>query len=123
MNSEDFVRGMNRNVAFEAKQQARADAIYEAERRKYDNKYNNANTQQQQQVNNIPSDIYNRLNRIEGRIDRLYELIGQGNNQQSELERVSGKLFVFAPTANINANQAITLTDEQFSCLIGLIMK
>lgn len=121
MNSEDFVRGMNRNVAFEAKQQARADAIYEAERRKYDNKYNNANTQQQQQVNT--SDIYNRLNRIEGRIDKLYELIGQGNNKQSELERVSGKLFVFAPTANINANQAITLTDEQFSCLIGLIMK
>jgi hypothetical protein len=121
MNSEDFNRGMVRNMEWEAKKAAQLDALYESERRKYDNVYGNNNSSYQQPSNNYPSDIESRLKRIENRIDKLYELIGQKND--NPLTNVSDKLFVFAPEANVTANQSISLTDAQFQYMMSMIMR
>lgn len=127
MNSQDFHEGMVRNMEWQAKKQAQLDAIYERERAKYSTPVQTVTTYVEQKpvpysvahpIQQPESDISKRLDRIETRIDKLYEMFG--NAQISTCPH--DKLFVFAPQANINANQAITLTDQQFKILVDKLM-
>lgn len=127
MNSTDFHNCMVKNREVYAKEQARLEHIYEQEKAKYSNTYtppvtisqNTSNFkggyyQPPQQINN--SNIEARLDRIEARIDKLYEIFGCKEYKYNGL-------FVVAPeNASINASTAFTLTDDQFKMLMKQLM-
>lgn len=143
MNSRDWHEGMVRNMEWEARQNARLDAIYEQERAKYSTPAPTTTSYVQTTVVETPKPVTpkklnfhggdnsfipqlndnqaleRRLDRIENRIDKLYEMFG---TQQVSTFDSSDKLFVFAPQANVNATQAITLTDQQFDLLLKALM-
>lgn len=128
MNSADIFNGYMNNIRVEAKRQAEIDAIYEAERAKY----RTPAPQPQSQVkivtrtsnNNTLSrsdndSLSKKIDKLERRIDKLYEIIGCKNDNSICAE---DKLFVYAPKADIHAQQVISLSDEQFKILMKSIM-
>lgn len=140
MNSQDWHEGMVRNQEWEVKRQAKLDALYERERAKYYSAptvsstpapvyqapvVNTPTTSSEAEYfkgsSNVPvstSDINARLNRIEARIDKLYEMIAVKPNNNT-----SDKLFVIASNdTTVFSNQAFTLTDDQFNALMSKIV-
>lgn len=131
MNSTDFHNCMVRNREVYAKEQARLEHIYEQEKAKYSSPSTktttthysySTNNNRYQSNNNTSTDIKNikeRLDKMESRIDKLYEMFGNNNKPKYS----SDGMFIIAPdNANIMANQSITLTDEQFEKLLDKIM-
>lgn len=126
MNDTDFHDCMIRNREVYAKEQAKLDYIYEQERKKY-------YSTQTSNFRNVPTsnfsedddfnqeqdiDISARLDKIESRIDKLYEMFGCSRQQYS-----NDGMFVIAPSnANIMANQSITLSDSQFNELMNRLI-
>lgn len=120
MNSTDFHDCMVRNREIYAKEQAKLDHIYEQERAKYTPTSTSnfkATPIQVPQANNNYSDIVARLDKIESRIDKLYEMFGCRQQYSSD------GMFIIAPSnANISANQSITLSDSQFNKLMNRLI-
>lgn len=120
MNSTDFHDCMVRNREIYAKEQAKLDHIYEQERAKYTPTSTSnfkATPIQVPQANNNYSDIVARLDKIESRIDKLYEMFGCRQQYSSD------GMFIIAPSnANISANQSITLSDSQFNELMNRLI-
>lgn len=122
MNMTDFYNGMRDNEVWQAKRNAYLDYVYETEREKYSPKKEHkalkmepATNAYNDGVNYEDDEIINRIDKLEGRIDRLYEFLVQRNTCSSKRE-----LFVFAPeSAQINAVNNITLTEEQFKELLS----
>ena len=118
MNSADYYNAMAHNEEIDAKRQARLDHIYEVERAKYSNPQ--VKTKIIEKVVEKPNSTYNsdviaRLNRLETRVDALAKLLTNMKPPEPKI----GDLFVFATNNNdIYANNAITLSDEQFNQLI-----
>ena len=108
MNGKDFDDMCKSNREYFAREQARLEHIYEQEKAKYTSSSTSnfkATPIQIPQANNNYSDIIARMNKIESRIDKLYEM------------------FVIAPSnANIMANQSITLSDSQFNELMNRLI-
>ena len=108
MNGKDFDDMCKSNREYFAREQARLEHIYEQEKAKYTSSSTSnfkATPIQIPQANNNYSDIVARMNKIESRIDKLYEM------------------FVIAPSnANIMANQSITLSDSQFNELMNRLI-
>lgn len=115
MNTIDIHEGLVANLEWEAKKQAELDAIYESERRKYSSYYSASEPDYDDYNDERMSSLEERLDTIESKIDKLYDLVVE----RSE----SNGLFVFAPEKNVNANLAFTLTDDQFKELIRSINK
>jgi hypothetical protein len=119
MNSTDFHDCMVRNREVYAKEQAKLEHIYEQEKAKYTSPSTSnfkATPIQVPQANNY-SDIIARMDKIESRIDKLYEMFGSKQSYSSD------GMFVIAPSnANIMANQSITLSDSQFNELINRLI-
>lgn len=111
-NSIDAFNGYMNNHKLYAKKQAEIDAIYENERRKY-GLSDNSNTIVTHEYSYSNDEVSRRLDRIESRIDKLYEIIG--NNESNE-----SKLFVCLE-GNVKCKKAISLTDDQFKMLIEKI--
>jgi hypothetical protein len=120
MNSTDFHDCMVRNREIYAREQAKLDHIYEQERAKYTPTSTSnfkATPIQVPQANNNYSDIVARLDKIESRIDKLYEMFGCRQQYSSD------GMFIIAPSnANISANQSITLSDSQFNELMNRLI-
>lgn len=120
MNSTDFHDCMVRNREVYAKEQAKLDHIYEQERAKYTPTSTSnfkATPIQVPQANNNYTDIIARIDKIESRIDKLYEIFGSKQSYSSD------GMFVIAPSnANIMANQSITLSDSQFNELMNRLI-
>lgn len=120
MNSTDFHDCMVKNREIYAKEQARLEHIYEQEKAKYNSSSTSnfkATPIQVPQANNNYSDIIARMNKIESRIDKLYEIFGSRQSYSSD------GMFVIAPNnANIIANQSITLSDSQFNELMNRLI-
>jgi hypothetical protein len=120
MNSTDFHDCMVRNREVYAKEQARLEHIYEQEKAKYTPTSTSnfkATPIQVPQANNNYSDIVARLDKIESRIDKLYEMFGCRQQYSSD------GMFIIAPSnANIMANQSITLSDSQFNELMNRLI-
>lgn len=139
MNSQDWHEGMVRNQEWEVKRQAKLDVLYEQERAKYSKSTSNSqasnNSNQASATNTrttLPNyfgnacgqnnfnngDVNARLDKLEARIDKLYELIGTKHNNYT-----SDGMFVIAPKdATVFANQSFTLTDEQFKTLMSQLI-
>lgn len=121
MNSTDFHDCMVRNREIYAKEQAKLEHIYEQEKAKYTTPTSTSNFKatpiQVPQANNNYSDIIARIDKIESRIDKLYEMFGSKQSYSSD------GMFVIAPSnANIMANQSITLSDSQFNELMNRLI-
>lgn len=121
MNSTDFHDCMVRNREVYAKEQARLEHIYEQEKAKYTSSSTTSNFKatpiQVPQANNNYSDIIDRIDKIESRIDKLYEIFGSRQQYSND------GMFVIAPSnANIMANQSITLSDSQFNELMNRLI-
>ena len=120
MNSTDFHDCMVRNREVYAKEQAKLEHIYEQEKAKYTSPSTSnfkATPIQIPQANNNYSDILARMDKIETRIDKLYEMFGSKQSYSSD------GMFVIAPSnANIVANQSITLSDSQFNELMNRLI-
>ena len=118
MNSTDFHDCMVRNREVYAKEQARLEHIYEQEKAKYTSQStSNFKATLIPQANNNYSDIVARMDKIESRIDKLYEMFGCRQQYSSD------ECLVIAPSnANIMANQSITLSDSQFNELINRLI-
>lgn len=120
MNSTDFHDCMVRNREVYAKEQAKLEHIYEQEKAKYTPTSTSnfkAAPFQIPQANNNYSDIIARMDKIESRIDKLYEIFGSKQSYSSD------GMFVIAPSnANIMANQSITLSDSQFNELMNRLI-
>ena len=120
MNSTDFHDCMVRNREVYAKEQAKLEHIYEQEKAKYaptSTSNFKATPIQVPQANNNYSDIVARLDKIESRIDKLYEIFASKQSYSSD------GMFVIAPSnANIMANQSITLSDSQFNELMNRLI-
>ncbi len=120
MNSTDFHDCMVRNREMYAKEQAKLEHIYEQEKAKYTPTSTSnfkATPIQVPQANNNYSDIIARMDKIESRIDKLYEIFGSKQSYSSD------GMFVIAPSnANIMANQSITLSDSQFNELMNRLI-
>lgn len=118
MNSADYYNAMAHNEEIDAKRQARLDNIYEVERAKYSKPQ--VQTKIIEKVVEKPNSTYNsdvitRLDRLETRVDALAKLLTNMKPPEPKI----GDLFVFATNNNdIYANNAITLSDEQFNQLI-----
>lgn len=119
MNSEDMYNGAVRNMEWSARKAAQLDAIYEQERAKYASSttqhtlqnFNKSNDQN----NNVNTD---RLARLEARVDKLYEMFGNRQEQYT-----GNGLFVIAKEGtNVFAPQNITLTDKQFEMLMSKLI-
>lgn len=111
MNSIDIFNACMNNQRLYAKKQAEIDAIYENERRKY-GLSDSSNTIITHEYSYSDDEVSRRLDRIESRIDKLYEIIGNNNNES--------KLFVCLD-GNVKCKKAISLTDDQFKMLIEKI--
>ena len=130
MNDTDFHNCMKNNREVYAREQARLEHIYEQEKAKYSSPLTTTTTHYSYYTNNnrcqsndnTSTDIKNikeRLDKMESRIDKLYEMFGNNNKPKYS----SDGMFIIAPdNANIMANQSITLTDEQFEKLLDKIM-
>lgn len=128
MNGKDFDDMCKSNREYYAKEQARLDHIYDKEYSKYSSSYTPPTTVVQQTSNfkggfcQPPannSNIDARLDRIEARIDKLYEMFGSLGGQKYS----SDGLFIIAPeNANINTTNTFTLTDNQFQMLLSQLM-
>ena len=120
MNSTDFHDCMVRNREVYAKEQAKLEHIYEQEKAKYTSTSTSnfkATPIQVPQVNNNYSNIIARMDKIESRIDKLYEMFGSKQSYSSD------GMFVIAPSnANIMAKQSITLSDNQFNELMNRLI-
>ena len=120
MNSTDFHDCMVRNREVYAREQAKLEHIYEQEKAKYTSQSTSnfkATPIQVPQANNNYSDIIARMDKIESRIDKLYEMFGSRQQYSSD------GMFVIAPSnANIMANQSITLSDSQFNELMNRLI-
>ena len=120
MNSTDFHDCMVKNREVHAKEQAKLEHIYEQEKAKYVSQSTSnfkATPIQVPQANNNYSDIIARMDKIEYRIDKLYEMFGSRQQYSSD------GMFVIAPSnANIMANQSITLSDSQFNELMNRLI-
>ena len=135
MNSQDWHEGMVRNQEWEVKRQAKLDALYERERAKYSSPAPVSTPVCSQSpvvsapttsrpnyfkgsLNPAPTtDINVRLDKLEARIDKLYELVAAKPNYTSD------GMFVIAPNnATVFANQSFTLTDEQFKVLMSKLI-
>ena len=120
MNSTDFHDCMVRNREVYAKEQAKLEHIYEQEKAKYTPTSTSnfkATPIQVPQTNNNYSDIIARMDKIESRIDKLYEIFASKQSYSSD------GMFVIAPSnANIMANQSITLSDSQFNELMNRLI-
>lgn len=124
MNDTDFHDCMVRNREVYAKEQAKLDYIYEQERKKYSTRTSNfrnvptSNFREEDDFNQKQDiDISARLDKIESRIDKLYEMFGCRQQYSSD------GMFIIAPSnANIMANQSITLSDSQFNELMNRLI-
>lgn len=126
MNDTDFHDCMVRNREVYAKEQAKLDYIYEQERKKYystqTSNFRNVPTSNFSEEDDFNQeqdivDISARLDKIESRIDKLYEMFG------SKQQYSNDGMFVIAPSnANIMANQSITLSDSQFNELMNRLI-
>ena len=120
MNSTDFHDCMVRNREVYTKEQAKLDHIYEQEKRRYDSQSTSnfkATPIQVPQANNNYSDIVARIDKIESRIDKLYEIFASKQSYSND------GMFVIAPSnANITANQSIALSDSQFNELMNRLI-
>ena len=120
MNSTDFHDCMVRNREIYAKEQAKLEHIYEQEKAKYTSTLASnfkATPIQVPQANNNYSDIVARLDKIESRIDKLYEMFGCRQQYSSD-----GMFVIASSNANIMANQSITLSDSQFNELMNRLI-
>jgi hypothetical protein len=120
MNDKDFDDMCKSNREYFAREQARLEHIYEQEKAKYAPTTTSnfkATPIQVPQANNNYSDIIARLDKIESRIDKLYEMFGCRQRYSSD------GMFIIAPSnANIMANQSITLSDSQFNELMNRLI-
>ena len=120
MNGKDFDDMCKSNREYYAREQARLEHIYEQEKAKYiptSTSNFKATPIQVPQANNNYSDIIARMDKIESRIDKLYEIFGSKQSYSSD------GMFVIAPSnANIMANQSITLSDNQFNELMNRLI-
>jgi hypothetical protein len=120
MNGKDFDDMCKSNREYYAREQARLEHIYEQEKAKYTPTSTSnfkATPIQVPQANNNYSDIIARMDKIESRIDKLYEIFGSKQSYSSD------GMFVIAPSnANIMANQSITLSDNQFNELMNRLI-
>ena len=120
MNGKDFDDMCKSNREYFAREQARLEHIYEQEKTKYTSPSTSnfkAIPIQVPQANNNYSDIVARLDKIESRIDKLYEMFGCRQQYSSD------GMFVIAPSnANIMTNQSITLSDSQFNELMNRLI-
>lgn len=120
MNGKDFDDMCKSNREYFAREQARLEHIYEQEKAKYTPTSTSnfkATPIQVPQANNNYSDIVARLNKIESRIDKLYEMFGCRQQYSSD------GMFIIAPSnANISTNQSITLSDSQFNELMNRLI-
>lgn len=120
MNGKDFDDMCKSNREYFAREQARLEHIYEQEKAKYTSSSTSnfkATPIQIPQTNNNYSDIIARTDKIESRIDKLYEMFG------SKQQYSNDGMFVIAPSnANIMANQSITLSDSQFNELMNRLI-
>ena len=120
MNDKDFDDMCKSNREYFAREQARLEHIYEQEKAKYaptSTSNFKATPIQVPQANNNYSDIVARLDKIESRIDKLYEMFGCRQQYSSD------GMFIIAPSnANIMANQSITLSDSQFNELMNRLI-
>lgn len=119
MNSEDWHNGMVRNMEWEARKAAQLDAIYEQERAKYASSTTQHTLQNFNKSNNQNNNVNNdRLARLEARVDKLYEMFGNRQDQYT-----GNGLFVIAKEGTkVFAPQNITLTNEQFEMLMNRLM-
>lgn len=108
MNTADIYDGMMRNMEFQARNDARLDAIYDREYKRQTNQMN-CNNQDTARLNAIES----RLTDIENRLNKLQDMIVSDQNN----------LFVFAPKQNVNTGISFTLTEAQFNDLVNRIVK
>ena len=112
MNTIDIHNGWVRNLEWQAKKQAQLDNIYDNERIKYHSySMNENNTNIYARLSSIES----RLNRIEDKIDELHDIV-------VNLDECNG-LFTFAPSQNVKASVAFSLSEHQFKELIRQINK
>lgn len=120
MNGKDFDDMCKSNREYFAREQARIEHIYEQEKAKYSSPSTSnfkVTPIQVPQANNNYSNIVARMDKIESRIDKLYEIFG------SKQQYSSDGMFVIAPSnANIMANQSITLSDSQFNELMNRLI-
>jgi hypothetical protein len=106
---------MVENYEFEARNQAKLDAIYERERSKYSSLFNNNQSDNNSNYDNTRlSYIENRLNCIENRINELHGMI-------INIKESNG-LFVFAPKGNINSAVSFQLSESQFREMMNSIV-
>lgn len=121
MNGKDFDDMCKSNREYFAREQARIEHIYEQEKAKYSSSSTTSNFKatpiQVPQANNNYSDIVARMDKLESRIDKLYEIFGSRQQYSSD------GMFVIAPSnATITANQSITLSDSQFNELMNRLI-
>lgn len=112
MNTIDIHDGWVKNLKWQAKKQAQLDNIYDNERIKYPSYSMNENNTN---IYTKLSAIENRLNRIESKIDKLHDIVTNFDE--------SNGLFIFAPSQNIKASVAFSLSESQFKELIRQINK
>lgn len=112
MNTIDIHDGWAKNLEWQAKKQAQLDNIYDNERSKYSSCSRNENN----------TNVYTRLSAIESRLDRLENKVDMLHDIVVNLDECNG-LFAFAPSQNIKANVAFSLSEHQFEELIRQINK
>lgn len=118
MNSLAMWHMIDHNRKIEAKEQAHLDKIYYDERVKLG--LENVQPQQQcdcSQSNNISSEILERLNKIEKRLDRLE------NNVVIQTDDKVISPFVCCTNSKVKTKVCYQLTDAQFQELLKAIYK
>ncbi|MBR0485643.1 MAG: hypothetical protein IJJ69_12870 [Oscillospiraceae bacterium] len=118
MNGKDFDDMCKSNRDYYAREQARLEHIYEQEKAKYRSApKSNFNAGSFPASANNDANINARLDKIEARIDKLYEMFGSRQGHSG-----NGTLVVAPSNSNIMANQSITLTDSQFNELMNRLI-
>ena len=112
MNGKDFDDMCKNNREYYAREQAKLDHIYEQERARL--LQQSAPKPAPPMAAAIGGNVAARLDRIEARIDKLYEMLGDPQGGR-------GSLVVAPPNAKIMADRAVTLTDSQFKELMKRI--
>lgn len=112
MNTIDIHDGWVKNLEWQAKKQAQLDNIYDNERSKYSSCSRNENN----------TNVYTRLSAIESRLDRLENKVDMLHDIVVNFDECHG-LFTFAPSQNVKANVAFSLSEHQFEELIRQINK
>ena len=112
MNTIDIHNGWVKNLEWQAKKQAQLDNIYDNERSKYSSCSRNENN----------TNVYTRLSAIESRLDRIENKVDELHDIVVNLDECNG-LFTFAPSQNVKASVAFSLSEHQFKELIRQINK